>query len=210
MNAPLLHTKFNIPPLRPDLVPRKRLIEMLDKGASSKLILISAPAGFGKTTLVNAWKKERGNPFAWLSLDTEDNDPTHFLLYAINALKSIAPQAGQASLAMLHSTPQAPLETVLIVLINDLSRIPDDFFLCFSSFSRASITSSFNISSIMLALSISSGSHKGEYDSTSTHKSVGPLAHQFRKRGGSTYLLFQIPFPSKSIISIHFKGSLSS
>ena len=78
---PLLQTKLYIPPVRPELVSRPRLIERLNAGlpAGRKLSLVSAPAGFGKTTLVSEWVAGCERPIAWLSLDDGDNDPTRFL-----------------------------------------------------------------------------------------------------------------------------------
>ena len=77
MSTPILATKLYIPPPRPKIVLRPRLIERLNEGsASRKLTLISAPAGFGKTTLVSEWVAGCGRPVAWLSLDEGDNDPT--------------------------------------------------------------------------------------------------------------------------------------
>jgi LuxR family maltose regulon positive regulatory protein len=76
---PLLTTKLYVPPARPNLISRPRLTEQLNKGLTRKLILISAPAGFGKTTLLSEWRATpaaRDMPFTWLSLDEADNDPT--------------------------------------------------------------------------------------------------------------------------------------
>ena len=75
MPTPLLTTKLYIPPPRPNLVPRPRLIERLNEGLRRKLTLISAPAGFGKTTLLNEWVAGYRGPVAWVSLDEGDNDP---------------------------------------------------------------------------------------------------------------------------------------
>jgi LuxR family maltose regulon positive regulatory protein len=129
MHIPLLSTKLNIPPTRPDLVPRKRLLERLDLVPTKVLTLISAPAGFGKTTLLTTWIEESGLPTALLSLDGEDNDPTRFLVYITNALGTIASDVGGASLTMLQSTQNIPSEAVLITLINELSTIPYHFTL---------------------------------------------------------------------------------
>ena len=79
--TPILATKLYIPPLRPQVVLRHRLIERLNEGLYRNLILISAPAGFGKTTLVSEWVEGIERPAAWLSLDEGDNDPTRFLTY---------------------------------------------------------------------------------------------------------------------------------
>ena len=81
MSAPLLLTKIYVPPPRPKIVLRPRLVERLNEGMNCKLTLISAPAGFGKTTLVSKWIADCGLPVAWLSLDEGDNAPTSFLAY---------------------------------------------------------------------------------------------------------------------------------
>ena len=94
MSTPILATKLYIPPPRPKVVLRPRLIERLNEGLATgcKLTLISAPAGFGKTTLVSEWVAGwRGAPrSAWLSLDDGDNDPTRFLTYLVAALQTLA------------------------------------------------------------------------------------------------------------------------
>jgi LuxR family maltose regulon positive regulatory protein len=84
MDTPLLKTKLYIPPVRPELVPRPRLIERLNAGLQRKLTLISAPAGFGKTALAAQWISDLQSPVvAWLSLDEDDNDPARFFTYLI-------------------------------------------------------------------------------------------------------------------------------
>ncbi len=96
MPTPILATKLYIPPPRPKVVLRPRLIERLNEGLQRKLTLISAPAGFGKTTLVSEWVAGCGQTVAWLSLDEEDNDLTRFLTYLIAALQTLPPKpAGQ-------------------------------------------------------------------------------------------------------------------
>ena len=85
---PLLHTKLYIPPLRREQASRPRLIERLNVGLGRKLTLVSAPAGFGKTTLVSEWIAAIHNRVAWLSLDESDNDPTRFLIYIVAALQA--------------------------------------------------------------------------------------------------------------------------
>ena len=87
---PILDTKLYIPPPRPKVVLRPRLIEGLNEGLQRKLTLISAPAGFGKTTLVSEWVNGCEGPAVWLSLDEGDNDPTRFLAYLVAALQTIA------------------------------------------------------------------------------------------------------------------------
>jgi LuxR family maltose regulon positive regulatory protein len=101
-------------------VPRAHLVERLQRGAERALTLVSAPAGFGKTTLLAQWFAESGLPVAWLSLEAEDNDPTRFLSYLIAALQTLDAQIGTTALVLLR-TPQPPSpEAVLAMLTNDL------------------------------------------------------------------------------------------
>jgi LuxR family transcriptional regulator, maltose regulon positive regulatory protein len=133
--AALLETKFYVPRSRRGLVPRPRLSERLDRGTASKLMLVSAPAGFGKTTLLTEWlaagPAAPGNErlVAWLSLDRGDNDPTSFWAYVIAALRAVASGVGESALALLHASPPPPIETVLTVLLNDLGAIAADIVL---------------------------------------------------------------------------------
>lgn len=132
MPAPLLKTKLYIPPARSGLVSRSRLVERLKRelGPDHKLTLVSAPAGFGKTTLLAEWIHSMlevsgsllpAHCFCWLSLDKEDNDPVRFLSYLIAALQTIRADVGQEALIMLRS-PQPPLpEHVLTLLINEIA-----------------------------------------------------------------------------------------
>ncbi len=129
MPTPLLETKFYVPRPRRGLVPRPRLSERLDRGAASKLMLVSASAGFGKTTLLTEWlaagpaapADER--LVAWLSLDRADNDPASFWAYVIAALQTVASGVGERALAHLHAPQRPPIETVLTALLNDLGAI---------------------------------------------------------------------------------------
>jgi LuxR family transcriptional regulator, maltose regulon positive regulatory protein len=117
---PLLATKLHVPRPRAQLVLRSHLIERLQRGAEHPLTLVSAPAGFGKTTLLAQWFAESSMPVAWVSLEPEDNDPTRFLSYLIAALQTLDAQIGTTALALLR-TPQPPSpEAVLAVLTNDL------------------------------------------------------------------------------------------
>jgi len=141
MAVPLLTTKLNVPPPRPNLVPRLRLVERLDDGLrlGRRLVLISAPAGFGKTTLLSQWAHGRGRshtgPYvAWLSLDEGDNDPTRFWSYVIAALQTIPglgrAGVGEAARAALHSpgfvdaNASPPIEALLTGLINEIAAVP--------------------------------------------------------------------------------------
>jgi LuxR family maltose regulon positive regulatory protein len=137
MVAPILVTKLFVPPTRAELVHRPGLIERLNNGLDRKLTLISAPAGFGKTTLVSHWlenlridKEIHSQPIqvAWLSLDEDDNDPVRFLTYiitALNQIKEIDADLGQGAVSMLQSPQPPPPNTVLISLINDLAAIQE-------------------------------------------------------------------------------------
>src|SRR3989454_2652724 len=132
MPTPILATKLYIPPLRPHVVIRPRLIERLNEGLHHKLILISAPAGFGKTTLVSAWVEgiERSRArTAWLSLDEGENDPARFLTYLVAALQTIAANIGEGVSGVLQSPQPPPPEAMLTTLLNDLATIPDHFVL---------------------------------------------------------------------------------
>ena len=125
----LLTTKLYIPPPQPDRVPRPRLIERLEAGIRGKLTLVSAPAGFGKTTLVSEWIAGCDRPAAWLSLDEGDNDPTRFLAYLIAALQTIAANIGEGVLGVLQSPQPLPTESILTALLNEITTIPDNFIL---------------------------------------------------------------------------------
>jgi LuxR family maltose regulon positive regulatory protein len=139
MSIPILATKLYIPPPRAKIVLRPRLIERLDEGLSAggKLTLISAPAGFGKTTLISEWLADRKRPVAWLLLDEGDNDPTRFLTYLVAALQTLAlskaegitVNIGAGALAVLQSPQPPPTESILTALLNEINTIPDDFIL---------------------------------------------------------------------------------
>jgi LuxR family maltose regulon positive regulatory protein len=123
----LLQTKLYIPPTRPGLVSRPRLIERLNaglpgrnRGFARKLTLVCAPAGYGKTTLVSAWLRSVDQPHAWISLDEGDNDLVCFLNYLVTAFRQVDGEIGQAVQHLLE-TPQLPsVEALLTELINDI------------------------------------------------------------------------------------------
>ena len=113
MPTPILATKLYLPLRSPKAVHRPRLIERMneglrqDQGPGRKLTLVSAPAGFGKTTLVSEWVAGCKLPVAWLSLDEGDNDLTGFLVYLIAALQSIRANIGEGALSALAVSPAA-------------------------------------------------------------------------------------------------------
>ncbi len=116
MTSPLLDAKIHVPGRRRGLVARPRLVERLRRGTA--LTLVSAPAGFGKTTLLADWLAG-GRPAAWLSLDERDNDPTVFWTYVVAALGAVAPL----------SPFQPPADSALTTLVNDLGEVRDDIVL---------------------------------------------------------------------------------
>ena len=136
MSTPILATKLYIPPPPPKIVRRPRLIERLNEGLRQnqwfgrKLTLISASAGFGKTTLVSEWIAGCERPVAWLSLDEGDNDPTCFLTYLVAALQTVAPKIGEGILGILHATQSQPppIELLLTTLLNELTTISDQLY----------------------------------------------------------------------------------
>src|ERR1700749_4448928 len=127
--TPILTTKLYIPLPRPNVVRRSRLIEGLNEGLHHKLTLISAPAGYGKTTLVSDWLAGCERPVAWLSLDEGDNAPTRFLTYLVAALQTIAANVGDEMLGMLQAPRPPPIESLLTVLLNEINALPDAFVL---------------------------------------------------------------------------------
>jgi LuxR family maltose regulon positive regulatory protein len=120
----LLATKLHIPPLRPTLVARPRLFSKLQQGLGSRLILVSAPAGFGKTTLLSAWLAAGSRPAGWISLDAGDNDPVRFLAYLVAGLESAVPGCTGATGEVLGSSKPPPIETILTILVNELCTLP--------------------------------------------------------------------------------------
>ncbi len=130
--GPLLETKLYVPRPRRGLVARPGLSERLSRGAESKLTLISAPAGFGKTTLLAEWLAaapagERST--AWLSLDLADNEAAPFWTYLVAALQTVAPGAGARALSLLQGPQPPPIETILATLLNELTVVPNDLVL---------------------------------------------------------------------------------
>ncbi len=134
MSIPILTTKLFIPPPRPQVVVRSRLMERLNESLHRKLTLISAPAGFGKTTLMSEWivgckRLEPEVYAAWLSLDEGDSDSTRFLVYLIAALQTVSADIGNRMLAVLQSSQPPPSEAILTVLLNEIATIPNHIIL---------------------------------------------------------------------------------
>ncbi len=137
MAAPILVTKLFIPPPRPGLVSRSRLIERLNEGLDHRLTLISAPAGFGKTTLLAEWlaiSPAHERPTGWVSLDATDDDPGMFWSYVIAALQTVQVGVGANALALLELPQPPPIESILASLINEITTIESDFALVLDDF----------------------------------------------------------------------------
>jgi LuxR family transcriptional regulator, maltose regulon positive regulatory protein len=128
MARPLLATKLRAPRLRDGLVARPQLRERLNEAMTTSLALVSAPPGFGKSTLVAAWTSSLPNPAAWLSIDSRDNDPMTFWTYVVAAVEAVAPHPVSAARAALDSS-QPETDVVIAGLLNDLAGQPDDVVL---------------------------------------------------------------------------------
>jgi LuxR family maltose regulon positive regulatory protein len=135
--APLLTTKLTVPQARPVLVPRPRLTDHLHVGLQGPLTLVAAPAGYGKTTLLSAWRATPAGsavPLAWVSLDAGDNDPVRFWSYVLTALDRIQVGLGAPALALLQSPQPPPIEAVLATLLNALSAARVDMVLALDDY----------------------------------------------------------------------------
>lgn len=120
---PLLITKLYMPPLTPQMVPRPRLTQRLQ--ASAPLLLVSAPPGFGKTTVMREFVATSHQPAAWLSLDAADNDPLRFWRYVVAALQTLSPQLADEALTLLQTTADPPLELIATLILNAVAdRLP--------------------------------------------------------------------------------------
>lgn len=129
MSTPILSTKLHIPSPRPQTVLRSRLVNRLNNGLHSKLTLVSAPAGFGKTTLISEWVSRGDRPVAWLSLDESDHSISRFLTYVIAALQTVDEGIGDDVLRLLQSPQMPPLESMLTTLVNAISGMPQPVIL---------------------------------------------------------------------------------
>jgi LuxR family maltose regulon positive regulatory protein len=133
MTYQVLATKLYVPPIQANLVRRPRLVQVLESGyqAGKRVTLVSAPAGFGKTTLIREWITDTSQkkPFGWLSLDDGDNDPVRFLVYLVSAIQKVRPEFGQSIIAILKSSQIPPLMDLVETLINEVSLAGQHFFI---------------------------------------------------------------------------------
>jgi LuxR family maltose regulon positive regulatory protein len=133
---PLVGTKLNKPRGTSDLVLRPRLIEKLNRGLDRKLTLLSASAGYGKTTLLLSWLERCERSSVWLSLDEYDNELTRFINYAIAAIRACHPSVGEAALALLNEEKIPPLDHIVASLVNELSELDEPFIFAIDDFHR--------------------------------------------------------------------------
>jgi LuxR family maltose regulon positive regulatory protein len=129
MATSILATKLYIPPPRAQLVPRPRLIEQLNDGLHRKMTIITAPAGYGKTTMLSEWIPQSERCVTWISLDDGDNDPVRFWAYFIAALQKLDAEIGRDALALMRTPLLPPSEAILTLLLNEIAAFPDKFAL---------------------------------------------------------------------------------
>jgi LuxR family transcriptional regulator, maltose regulon positive regulatory protein len=122
-NEPLLHSKLLPPRLHSSVLVRSDLLLRLDESMRRKLTLVTAPTGFGKTTLVSLWLGQRRIPSAWVTLDAHDNDPVRFWTYVITALRTVDPAVGKTALGALSTGQMPSFQSILIPLINELAQV---------------------------------------------------------------------------------------
>lgn len=123
----LLQSKLRVPLIRPESIVRQRLLDFLNDSLSKKIILVSAPAGYGKTSLASQWVRHLSIPHVWLSLEKDDNDLVRFLVYLIAALGQIIPSVDASIISMLQSPQPSSIQDVLSVILNRTDTFEGDF-----------------------------------------------------------------------------------
>ncbi|MDB4442349.1 response regulator [bacterium] len=134
--SPILRTKLQRPKLSPDLVPRSDLVARLDELRCRPLTLVSAAAGYGKSTLASLWLEAWDGPYAWLSLDDEDNDLCQFINYLLAAIARAFPGTCETTRSSLRAPELAPVSDLSLYLVNDLANIEDPFILVLDNFHK--------------------------------------------------------------------------
>jgi LuxR family maltose regulon positive regulatory protein len=132
--TPLIQTKLHRPRIDEDIVSRPRLIEQINRGLERPLTLISAPAGFGKTTLLSAWLQEQDIQSSWISLDENDDDPRIFLLYFVTAIQSVYPDACNDILTLLNAPQLPPQDYLATNMVNELAALPGNLVLALDDY----------------------------------------------------------------------------
>jgi len=135
----LLTTKIVAPRVPPGLIDRPRLLRLVEQAQARQLILIRAPAGFGKTSLAIAWAqrlRQSGSRVAWLALDADDDEPARFLHYVVHALRRACNSVGVAALGLTSETFLVPSDTIVTTLINELAEIEDEVCLFLDDYHR--------------------------------------------------------------------------
>lgn len=133
-SLPLLLTKLFVPSPPVNLVTRKRLLDELNGVLQNKLTIVTAPAGYGKSTVVSEWASTVDTPVSWISLDHSDNDSNRFWMYVIAAIQSIHPEIGSQVLALLKSPQNPPITNILGVLVNELVSLQTDIVVVLDDF----------------------------------------------------------------------------
>jgi len=149
-SLPLISTKLHRPPVTEDLVPRPQLLERLEKNRQRPLALVSAAAGYGKSTLVSWWLDRCESPFAWVSLDENDNDLNQFLNYFVAAVQSIFPSACSDTLALANAPTMPPIPVLASSLANELDSIEQGFILVLDDIHRIHEKSVYDLLNMLL------------------------------------------------------------
>lgn len=136
---PLIETKIAMPPVRPHAVVRQRLLELLEEAITRPLTLISAPAGFGKTTLITSWLHETGRQprSAWLAMDADDSDPVHFIFYLTATLQTIEPRVGRAPISILGSLKMPGPNDLISLLLHEIGQAEEPIVLVLDDYHDA-------------------------------------------------------------------------
>ncbi len=135
-HVPILTTKLYRPPVTADYVSRESLQARLDAGREMPLTVVSAPAGYGKSTLISGWLEANGHPSAWLSLDEAEGDLRTFLSYLVAAVRTVVPEACPATLSLLGAGDLPPTSVVAAQLGNDLEALEERLILALDDYSR--------------------------------------------------------------------------
>jgi LuxR family maltose regulon positive regulatory protein len=135
---PILLTKLHRPPITADIIPRARLIEVLENGIHQAMTLFAAPAGYGKSILTSQWLEVSKFPGGWVSLDENDNEPRVLLTYLLAAIKRIFPETPLQTISLLQAANLPPAKELAHNLLNDLDGVAEPFILVLDDYHRIS------------------------------------------------------------------------